>query len=88
MKHQGAFGPVRIGLEITLRGSAFSDTEESGGVSMAKGAADDGEDSGEEDDEDPAQREATRLRPEEQARKTLPKLTNSPSLVTLLGLVG
>lgn len=61
---------------VKVRQLKDGEEEEGGDVSMADGAEDDGDSGEDNDDEDPAQLEATRLRLEEQARKYLAAQTH------------
>ncbi|KAF9444677.1 SWIRM-domain-containing protein [Macrolepiota fuliginosa MF-IS2] len=61
---------------VRVRQLKDGDEDEGGDVSMADGVDDDGDSGEDNDDEDPAQLEATRLRLEEQARKYLAAQTH------------
>ncbi|KDQ31946.1 hypothetical protein PLEOSDRAFT_1062029 [Pleurotus ostreatus PC15] len=68
-------GPAEEGLKVKLL-KAEGDDEDGGDISMGDGAEEEGDSGDENDDEDPAQAEAARLKLEEQARKYLAAQTH------------
>lgn len=68
-------GPTEEGLKVKLL-KAEGDDEDGGDISMGDGAEEEGDSGDENDDEDPAQAEAARLKLEEQARKYLAAQTH------------